>query len=141
MKYVLDTNILVAGIRSPSGASAAFLKEVIQGRLKILVSVPLAFEYEAVCLRAEHILAAGTDKRTVQNIIDVVIGMAQPVAIDFYWRPQLRDACDEMVLEAAVNGGAEAIVTYNQKHCAHAAKRFGIEIKTPKQILDKRQKR
>jgi hypothetical protein len=51
--------------------------------------------------------------------------------VHFLWRPQLRDAGDEMVLETAVNGQADAIVTFNRRHYGDAPARFGILLLLP----------
>jgi len=104
MRAVLDTDVIVAAMRSPDGASAAILREARQGKVTPLVSVPLALEYEAICSRVEHRLAAGLSESEVQIFLDAVVAMAEPVETHFLWRPQLRDPGDEMVLEAAVNG-------------------------------------
>src|ERR1041385_4712010 len=100
-------------MRSPSGASAAILRAARQGRATLLVSVALALEYEAVCNLAEHRLASGLSVREVDVFLDAVIALAEPVESHFLWRPQLHDPGDEMVLEAAVNGRAGALVTFN----------------------------
>ena len=96
---VVDTDVIVAAMRSPSGASAAILRTARQGRVMLLVSVPLALEYEAICSEAEHRLAAGLSEREVEIFVDAVVAMAEPVKTHFLWRPQLRDPGDEMVLE------------------------------------------
>ncbi|MGH9628431.1 MAG: PIN domain-containing protein, partial [Bryobacteraceae bacterium] len=100
----MDTDAVVAAMRSPSGASAAILGAVRQNSVTLLLTVPLALEYEAVCHKTEHRLAAGLSKQQVDVFLNAVIAMAQPVETYFLWRPQLRDPNDEMVLEAAVNG-------------------------------------
>jgi len=69
MNYVLDTNVLVAAIRSPSGASAEILRRVLQGKVAALCSVPLFMEYEAVLLRQEHLTAAGANVQDVVNVL------------------------------------------------------------------------
>lgn len=122
-------------MRSPTGASAAILKEVRLGRVKLLVSVPLAMEYEATCSRAEHRLAAGLNDREVETFVDAVIAMAEPVKMHFLWRPQLRDAGDEMVLEAAVNGRADALVTFNVRDFGSTPEKFGIEVMMPSEAI------
>jgi putative PIN family toxin of toxin-antitoxin system len=137
MKVVLDTDVLVAGLRSPSGASAALLQRVLRGKLSILVSVALALEYEAICLLAEHRQAAGASEQDVQNLLDALLGQAIPVNVHYQWRPQLRDAADEMVLEAAVNGQAQAIVSFNHRDYGTAPGRFGLQLLTPVEILRK----
>lgn len=64
-----------------------------------------------------------------------VAGAAALTRIWFQWRPQVRDPGDEMVLEAAVNGGAEALITFNQRDFGGAPARFGILLATPSQFL------
>ena len=137
MKAVLDTDVVVAGMRSPSGASAAILRAARQGRVTLLVSVPLAIEYEAVCSEAEHRLAAGLSEREVEIFLDAVIAMAEPVETHFLWRPQLRDPGDEMVLEAAVNGQADLLVTFNVRDFGTVPSRFGIEVMIPRDALER----
>lgn len=137
MKVVLDTDVVVAGLRSPSGASAEVLRRVLRDELTILISVALALEYEAICHLAEHRLAAGASAQDVENMLDALMGKAIPVNIHYQWRPQLHDAADEMVLEAAVNGQADAIVTFNLRDYSTAPKRFGIQLLTPSDFLRK----
>jgi predicted nucleic acid-binding protein len=94
-------------------------------------SLPLALEYEAVLSRQEHRLAAGLSDREVEIFVTAVLAMAEPVTTHFLWRPQLRDAADEMVLEAAVNGRADGLVTFNLRHFGSFPAQFGIEILVP----------
>ena len=101
---MLDTNVIVAAMRSPTGASAELLRMARRSEVTLLVNVALALEYEATCKLAEHRLAAGLDLHQVGVFVDAVLAMAEPVETHFMWRPQLRDPADEFVLEAAVNG-------------------------------------
>lgn len=118
-------------MRSPKGASAALLRLANQGLVTPLVSVPLVVEYESVCHRAEHRLATGLSERDVDEFLEVIVLRARPVEIYFLWRPTLRDAGDEMVLEVAVNGRADAIVTFNTRHFGEVPGQFGIMVLTP----------
>src|ERR1039457_6257865 len=113
-------------MRSPAGASAAILRSIRQGQASLLLNVPLAMEYEVVCQRADHRLAAGLTEQQVDIFVSVVIAMAEPVETHFLWRPQLRDPNDEMVLEAAVNGRANALVTFNLRDFGTAPAQFGV---------------
>src|SRR5919198_6200094 len=79
VRLVVDTDVVVAAMRSPSGASAAILLAVREDKATLLLTVPLALEYEAVCHKAEHRLAAGLSKRQADIFVDAVIAMAQPV--------------------------------------------------------------
>jgi len=101
----------------------------------MLLSVALALEYEAKCLLAEHRLAAGLSESDARIYIDGLIAIAEPVQNHFRWRPQLRDPGDELVLEAAVNGGAAAIVTFNEKDLREARRQFGIDVIRPGEAL------
>ena len=137
MKVVLDTDVIGAAMRSPSGASAAILRKARQAKVMLLVSVPLAVEYEATCSEAEHRLAAGLSEREVEIFLDAVVAMAEPVMTHFLWRPQLRDPGDEMVLEAAVNGRADLLVTFNVRDFGLVPSRFGIEVMIPRDAIER----
>jgi putative PIN family toxin of toxin-antitoxin system len=137
MKVVLETDVIVTGMRSPGGASAEILRQARQGRVTLLVSVPLAMEYEAICSEAEHRLAAGLSEREVGIFLDAIVAMAEPVKTHSLWRPQLRDPGDEMVLEAAVNGQADLLVTFNVRDFGPVPSRFGIEVMIPRDALER----
>jgi putative PIN family toxin of toxin-antitoxin system len=132
---VLDTDVIIAAMRSPSGASAALLMAARRGEIRMLANVALALEYEATCHRAEHGVAAGLSAAQVSVFIDAVIALAEPVETHFLWRPQLRDPGDELVLEAAVNGHANAIVTFNQKDFGEIPMKFSVEVLAPVDAL------
>jgi putative PIN family toxin of toxin-antitoxin system len=137
MKVVLDTDVIVAGMRSPGGASAEILRKARQGRVTLLLSVPLALEYEAICSETEHRLAAGLSERKVEIFLDAIVAMAEPVKTHFLWRPQLRDPGDEMVLEAAINGRADLLVTFNVRDFGPVPSRFGIAVMIPRDALER----
>ena len=135
MRVVAGTDVIVAAMRSPGDASAAILRAARQSKITLLVSVPLAVEYEATCSEAEHRLAAGLSEREVEIFLDAVMAMAEPVKTHFLWRPQLRDPGDEMVLETAVNGRADGLVTFNVRDFGTVPARFGIELMIPREVL------
>jgi predicted nucleic acid-binding protein len=134
--WVLDTDVVVAAVRSRGGASAEVVRIALRGDVEIGLSVALALEYEAVALREEHLAAGELSERDAMTVIDALIAVAAPIGAHFRWRPQLSDPDDEMVLEAAANGGASALVTFNRKDFAPAAARFGIDILLPRQALE-----
>jgi len=98
----------------------------------LLLSVPLAVECEAVCQQAEHRLAAGLSQRQVDVFVTALIATAEPVETHYLWRPQLRDPGDEMVLETAVIGRADALVTFKMRDYGQVPNRFGMELLLPR---------
>jgi putative PIN family toxin of toxin-antitoxin system len=137
MRVVMDTDVIVAALRSPKGASAAILLAVRRGKATLLLTVPLALEYEAVCLRSMHLRAAGLSKRQASVFVNAVAAMAEPVETHFLWRPQLRDPNDEMVLVAAVNGRADVLITFNLRDFGPVPARFGIDSLLPREALQR----
>ena len=135
MRLVLDTSAVVAGFRSPTGASGEILRLAFRRRLTLLVSVGLFVEYEAVLKRPEHLKAAALSEADVGAALDAMASFVEPVETFFLWRPRLRDADDDMVLEAAVNGRADAIVTFNLRDFATGLAEFGIPALLPGDIL------
>jgi len=129
--YVLDTDVLVAALRSDRGASRQILLSALDKRFELLLSVPLVLEYEGVLTRPEHLAACGLSSPEVERVLDDLISIATPVNLDFRWRPMLRDPDDDMVLETAANGNADAIVTFNQQDFVEASRTFGCLIILP----------
>lgn len=134
MRAVLDTNVLVSAGRSRDGASNRLLDAAARRRFIMLVSVPLFLEYEAVLMRPENLAAFRVDRDTVTRALNFLAGYAEPVRLDYLWRPQSADPADEMVMEAAINGRADYIVTFNGRDFS-AASRFGLQVVTPSEFL------
>jgi putative PIN family toxin of toxin-antitoxin system len=134
VRVVLDTNVLVAAGRSRNGASFALLQALRADRFQMLASVPLFLEYEAVLKRPEQLAAGRRSAAMVDAFLDALTLRVEPVHLFYLWRPQLRDPADEMVLETALNGRAEALVTFNVSDFA-AARRFALPVLTPASFL------
>lgn len=135
MKVALDTDVIVAALRSRSGASNALLRALRNGQLEAVASVPMMLEYEAVLMRPEQRQAMGMSVQEVDRFLDALAALITPVVPHFLWRPRLRDPDDEMVLEAAVNSGAEAIVTFNKRDFLPGATPFDLKVLTPAEAL------
>lgn len=134
-RIVLDTDVVVTALRSASGGSNAVLMAVGRGKLVPLVTPALFLEYEAVLERPEQRLVHGLDLDAIDRFLGALAAASEAVEISFQWRPQLRDANDEMVLETALNGQADALVTHNVRDFVGAAKKFGLRILRPGELL------
>ena len=135
MRLVLDTNVLMPAFRSRTGASAEVVRQIRRRDLTMVATVALFIEYEAVLTRPEHLAGAEIMAAEAEIALDVLAAVAEPVESHFLWRPRLRDADDDMVLEAAANGRADAIATFNTRDFAGVASEFGIAVLTPAEIL------
>lgn len=131
MRLVLDTDVIVAAFRSPSGTSAALIGAAIEHKFKMLASVPLFFEYESKCTMAEHWTVAGLTREQADIFVNGLAKLIEPVTTHYLWRPMLKDPNDEMVLEVAVNGGADVIVSFNHRDFSSAPTQFGIDLLLP----------
>lgn len=129
----MDTNVLVAAWRSRAGVAFAIVEEWLAGALDVAATPALFLEYEEVLKRPEHLL--GRKAAAVDALLDALAGVCIPVQTRITWRPRLRDADDDFVLDAALNGGAHAIVTFNRADFLPQAEELGLEVLAPVDYL------
>lgn len=140
MRLTLDTTILVAAFRSSSGAGNRLLELATFGAFRLVAPPALFLEYEAVLTRPEQLAMHKLSRLQIEETLLYLASFTDKTRIHFLYRPQLRDANDEMVLEAAINGHADAIVTHNVRDFLPASNGFGIEVLTPSRMLQERLK-
>lgn len=133
INVILDTNVLYAGLYSASGASHQVLIALEQGRIQIVLSTTLVFEYEEVLKRDQETLNL-TDKE-IEILLDDLCRRSNHQVVYFHWRPCLSDPKDDHILELAVASVTSTIVTHNIRDFMRAAE-FGIRAITPRQLLE-----
>jgi putative PIN family toxin of toxin-antitoxin system len=131
-QIVLDTNVLLAGLRSRRGASYKLLTILNDNRWQLNISTALVFEYEEILKREQTQL--GLSLEDIDNVIDALCAIANKRSIFYLWRPMLNDPNDDFLVDLAVESQADYIITYNQKDLQPAEK-FGLLVVTPKQFL------
>jgi putative PIN family toxin of toxin-antitoxin system len=129
---VIDTNVMVAGLRSRRGSAFRLLTLVGMGQFDIHLSVPLVLEYEEVLLRElPHLQVPRT---VVEDVLDFHCTVATRHQIFFLWRPYLPDPSDDMLLELAVVARCDFIVTYNLRDFV-GVERFALRAIEPGTFL------
>ena len=131
---MIDTNVMVAALKSKRGASYKLLSIIDQDKFQISISVPLIIEYEYALKRTD--LSILLTESEIDDILDYICQIADKREIFYLWRPYLKDPKDDMVLELAVESESDYIITYNQKDFKEVSK-FGIKTLTPKAFLRK----
>ena len=132
-RIVLDISVLYAGLYSSKGASFRVLRAIEEGKLQIVISTTLLFEYEDILKRNQVIL--GLSIQEIEKILDYFCMQSEHQKIYFLWRPRLSDPKDDHLLELAIASGAKLIVTHNTKDFK-GVEEFGIRSITPKKLLE-----
>lgn len=136
MRIVFDTASFITAIRSGLGAAFELVGLMLDNQVTSLMDYKLGLEYRAVALRAEHVKASPLSRAEILQLIETLEGVAEAVTIRHKPRPLSSDPNDDMILDLAINGQADAIVTNNVKHFRTAAKRYGIAVVTPGELLE-----
>ena len=132
MRVVLDTCILFSALRSSSGASHCIVKSLPNSNFRPLISTPVFFEYEEVLRQPKqfpHLTA-----KEIEDFLDFIASACDHVRINFLWRPHLPDPDDDLILELAVSGRADAIITFNQRDFV-GSDQFGIRVISPRELI------
>ena len=115
MRLVLDTDVILSGLRSPDGASRLLPRAVLAGAVTPLVTVATILEHEDALLRPQAMAATGLTREETIAFLDGYIARAEAVLVRQRHRPTIRDPADEIFVEALLNGGGDAIVTFNRR--------------------------
>jgi putative PIN family toxin of toxin-antitoxin system len=131
-QIVVDTNVIVAALRSRRGASFRLLSLIGGKHFEANISVPLLLEYEAASKRIAR--EVGLTHNDIDDILDYICSVATHRQIYFLWRPLLKDPRDDLVLELAIEAECDFIVTHNVRDFV-GAERFGLKVVTPRAFL------
>lgn len=134
---MLDTNTLYAGIRSASGASRVIVELITDGLLEAVITPALFLEYEERVRGDAALQALGLTEAELLAFLDELAAKSHRVRVDIRWRPVSPDPDDDMVIECAVNGRAQVLITFNTRDLQVAEQRFGIAVLTPRGFLQR----
>lgn len=131
-RVILDTNVILAAMRSQTGASYRLLMTIGHPQWQSVVTPALMYEYEDVARRPGN--APGLSSQDITDILDLIYHQSHRQLVWFSWRPLSPDPGDDLVLGAAIAGGCDFVVSFNQRHL-RAAREFGIEVLPPAELL------
>jgi putative PIN family toxin of toxin-antitoxin system len=135
VRVVLDTNTLYAGIRSSRGASRVIVELITEDWLVAVLTPALFLEYEERLRGDVALHALGLTDAELSAFLDEMAAKSHCVRVDIRWRPVSPDPDDDMVIECAVNGRADVLITFNIRDLRVAQERFGIFVLTPREFL------
>ena len=133
---VLDTNVFVSALLGPRGASRAILRRCLMGMYQPVMGTALFLEYESLLARDALFKTCPLHGEEREALLDAFLSVCTWQTVYYAWRPNLPDEADNHLIELAVAGGAEAIVTWNIKDFQRAELRFpGLRIVQPDDFL------
>jgi len=136
MRYLLDTNVLVAALRSRSGASNALVRLALQGLLPVVVHPKLVYEYRDVLSRPSTLDGTAITWPEAETLLAHLAAVAMPIDVRYLWRPNLRDEGDNFVVEIAVAAWPCTIVSHNIADFRRAELRFPqVALCTPGELM------
>jgi putative PIN family toxin of toxin-antitoxin system len=136
LKIVLDTSVLIAALRSRSSASAEVVLRLLRFEIRMVLSLALLYEYRDVAMRSDQIAASQLPVAEIADLIDQLEEVAEQTLSNDQRRPLSNDPNDDLVLEAAINGSVDRLITHNIKHLREPASRFKIVVMTPREFLE-----
>jgi putative PIN family toxin of toxin-antitoxin system len=135
MIVVVDTSVFVAALLGPSGASRGVLRACLDGRLRPLMGAALFAEYESLLGREALFRGCPLDRSQREAVLNSFLSVCRWTVIYFSWRPNLRDEADIHVIELAVAGAANVVVTKNARDFRSAELHFpGLRILQPEEL-------
>jgi len=130
---VLDTNVIIAALRSKKGASFKLVSLLEYNKFILNISVPLILEYESIVVRELNHLKI--NKKDLDIFLDYICTIGKKYDIYYLWRPFLKDPKDDFILELAYTSDSDFIITFNKKDF-RGAQEFGIKTLSPQEFLD-----
>lgn len=135
-RIVVDTNVLAAAMLSPVGENRGVVRACLERRVRPIVGQALIGEYEDVLAREGLFSECALTAVERNALLDALFSVSEWVKVYYSWRPNLRDEADNHLIELAVAGAADMIVTNNVRHLGTGELRFpAIRIIRPKEFL------
>ena len=132
IRAVMDTNVLLSGLRSNKGASSELLQLLRAGKWNLVLSNTVVAEYEEI-LKREAVNLSLSPKE-IDKFLDALCLLADRHRLSIRWMPLLSDPNDEAFVHLASEADVEYLVTHNVKHLK-PARQLGIKVVAPREFL------
>ena len=123
VKIVVDTNVFV-GACMGVGASNRVIAACVEKRSTPLMGTALFAEYEDVLGREALFDGCRLKLDEREELLDIFLSACEWTRIHYGWRPNLPDEGDNHLVELAIAGGAEFVVTRNLRDLSRMELRF-----------------
>lgn len=135
-RIVVDTNVFIGAILSPAGENRQVLRACLLGRARPLMGAALFHEYEDLLGRAALMVKSPLTPRERDTLLAAFLSAAEWIKVYFLWRPNLPDEADNHLIELALAGSAQSIVSHNLGDLQQGELRFpSLRIQSPRQFL------
>ena len=133
---VVDTSVLISALIGEQGPSREILRRCLMGAFNPLISNTLFSEYEDVCGRKQILELCPLSPKEIRELLNSLYSVCRWVPVYFLWRPNLKDEGDNFLIELALAGIADFIISNNISDLHGAELKFPeLSILTPEQIL------
>jgi len=133
MKITVDTNILISAAFW-LGNPHRIIKKVEDGKLKLVLSAEILEEFEEILRQDKFRLKLENMNAAISDVVNKLTEMSEVVGISSRIKAVKEDPDDDKVLECAVNGKADFIVS-GDRHLLEMREYRGIKIVTAKEML------
>ena len=135
-ELVVDTCVFVTALLSKDGASREVLMRCLKKEHTVKMGTALYIEYESLLARDDLFSACILTKKEREELLNAFLSVCEWVHVYYLWRPNLKDEADNHLIELAVAGGCDAIVTNNVKDFQQSQLQFPeIQIIRPSQLI------
>jgi putative PIN family toxin of toxin-antitoxin system len=115
-RVVVDTSVFISAMIGPKGPGRELLRRCFEAQLQPIMGNALFCEYESVIARPKILAKCPLSAQEILTVFNSFMSICTWVPVYFLWRPNLIDEADNHLIDLAVSGQAEWIVTNNTKH-------------------------
>ena len=137
LRAILDTNVVVSGIRSKRGSAFELLRLLGLRRWTLVLSNTLLTEYQEVLHRGQPSLPFTHEE--IERFLDSLCHRAEQRRPSFPWWPVLSDSDDEAMVRLAIEGRVDYLVTHNVRHL-RPAQSLKVRVVPPGEFLQELRK-